>query len=148
MQWTIKVEFTPDGGPTRTHEIGRVTRPIADLRPEEIGLTLAEGREILRGIEGRVIGDQVHVYTLCFRRCVHCGLRQSYKDVRTKCLLTVFGAYRFRGRRIRLCQCRVDRGCSASFFPLGHVIPRRTTPASILPRYIFRRSMPVGAPRR
>jgi hypothetical protein len=128
MQWTIKLEFTPDGGKTISHPIGTITRPIADLRPEEIGLTLAEGHELIRDIERRMISDQIHIYTLCFRRCIHCGQRQPFKDVRTKCVLTVFGAYRFRGRRIRLCRCQVDRGCMASFFPLGHIIPRRTTP--------------------
>jgi hypothetical protein len=128
MKWTIKLEFTPDGGETITHDIGTITRPIADLRPEEIGLTSAEGHEVVRDIERRMIGDQIHAYTLCFRRCPHCGQRQPFKDVRTKCVLTLFGAYRLRGRRTRLCRCQVDRGCASSFFPLGQIIPRRTTP--------------------
>ena len=128
MQWTIKLECTPDGGPTRTYEIGRLTRPIGNLKPEEIGLTLAEGRDVLRDIQRQVIGNQVHFYTLCFSHCVHCGKRQPFKDVRTKCLLTVFGAFRLRGRRIRMCRCQTERGCDASFFPLGHIISRRTTP--------------------
>jgi hypothetical protein len=129
MQWTIKLEFTPDRGETVSHEIGSITRPIADLRPEEIGLSLVEGHELVRDIERRMISDQIHIYALCFRRCSHCRHRQPFKDVRTKCVLTMFGAYRFRGRRIRLCRCQIDRGCTASFFPLGHLIPRRTTPA-------------------
>jgi hypothetical protein len=128
MQWTIKLEFTPDGGETIEREIGTITRPLSDLTPEEIGLTLTEGHELLRDIERRIIGDQVHIYTLCFRQCPHCGQRQPFKDVRSKCVLTVFGAFRFLGRRVRLCRCQVDRGCAASFFPLGHLIPRRTTP--------------------
>ena len=128
MQWTLKLEFTPDGGETVVHEIGSITRPIADLEPEEIGLTLAEGHGLVRDIERRMISDQIHIYTLCFRRCAHCGQRQPFKDVRTKCVLTMFGAYRFRGRRIRLCRCQIDRGCTALFLPLGHLIPRRTTP--------------------
>jgi hypothetical protein len=46
MQLTIKLEFTPDGGKTINHPMGTINRPIADLRPEEIGLTLAEGHEL------------------------------------------------------------------------------------------------------
>jgi hypothetical protein len=87
MRWTFKLEFTPDGGETITHEIGTITRPIADLRPEEIGLTLAEGHEVVRDLERRMISDQIHAYTLCFRRCPHCGHRQAFKD----CARSAFG---------------------------------------------------------
>jgi hypothetical protein len=40
MKWTIRVELTPDGNVPITYEIGTITRPIADLAPEQIGLTL------------------------------------------------------------------------------------------------------------
>jgi hypothetical protein len=57
MQWTIKLEFTPDGGEPIGREIGSITRPFADLKPEEIGLTLAcyctENAPSTRGILGR-----------------------------------------------------------------------------------------------
>jgi hypothetical protein len=39
MKWTIRVELTPDGNPPITYDIGTITRPIADLSPEQIGLT-------------------------------------------------------------------------------------------------------------
>jgi hypothetical protein len=41
-----------------THEIGSINRAVADWRPEEIGLTLLEGHELLRDIERRMISDQ------------------------------------------------------------------------------------------
>jgi hypothetical protein len=44
MKWTIRVELTPDGNPPITYDIGTITRPIADLSPEQIGLTLEEGQ--------------------------------------------------------------------------------------------------------
>jgi hypothetical protein len=96
MQWTIKLEFTPDGGETVVHEIGSITRPIADLEPEEIGWTLAEGHELVRDIERRMISDQIHIYTLCFRRCAHCGQRQGCShEVRSDHVwgLSLSGAY-------------------------------------------------------
>jgi hypothetical protein len=51
MKWTIRVELTPDGNPPITYEIGTITRPIADLYPEEIRLTLEEGQQLLRRIQ-------------------------------------------------------------------------------------------------
>jgi hypothetical protein len=103
--WTIKLEFTPGGGEPQVRQIGTISRSMNDLRPEEAGLTLQEGRELLRGIECQIIANQVHFYTLCFGSCPDCGQRRQFKDVRTKCVQTVFGAYRFRGRGIRTCAC-------------------------------------------
>ena len=37
MKWTIRVELTPDGNDPIAYEIGMITRPIADLAPEQIG---------------------------------------------------------------------------------------------------------------
>jgi hypothetical protein len=51
MKWTIRVELTPDGNPPITYDIGTITRPIADLSPEQIGLTLEEGQQLLRRIQ-------------------------------------------------------------------------------------------------
>jgi hypothetical protein len=62
------------------------------------------------------------------RRRPHCGRQQYFNDVRTKCVQTVHGAYRFRGRRIRSCSCLIQAGFPVSFFPLGNLLPRRTTP--------------------
>jgi hypothetical protein len=56
------------------------------------------------------------------------------KDIRTKCVQTVFGAFRFRGRRYRSCGCRADPDGYRQDFPLGEIIPRRTTPEV---RYLF-----------
>jgi hypothetical protein len=50
MKWTIRLELTPDGNPPITYDIGTITRAIADLSPEEIGLTLEEGQQLLRGV--------------------------------------------------------------------------------------------------
>jgi hypothetical protein len=51
MKWTIRIELTPDGNPPITYDIGTITRPIADLSPEQIGLTLEEGQQLLRRVQ-------------------------------------------------------------------------------------------------
>ena len=134
MKWTIRLELTPDGNPPITYDIGTITRPIADLSPEEIGLTLEEGQQLLRRIQVQIIGGQAHAYALCRSTCEHCGKPKRIKDIRTKCVQTVFGAFRFRGRRYRSCDCRDDPDGYRQDFPLGEIIPRRTTPEV---RYLF-----------
>ena len=81
MKWTIRLELTPDGNPPNTSEIGTVTRSIADLSPEEIGLTLEEGQELLRQLQIQIIASQAHAYALCGRRCAYCGKPKHVKDV-------------------------------------------------------------------
>ena len=71
---------------------------------------------------------------MSWRLCPHWGRLQHFKDVRTKCVQTVHGAYRFRGRRIRACSCLIQAGFPASFFPLSDLIPPRTIPEL---RYLF-----------
>jgi hypothetical protein len=97
MKWTIRVELTPDGNAPFTYDIGTITRPIADLAPEQIGLTLEEGQQILRRVQVQMISSQAHAYALCRQPCVDCGRPRRIKDTRTKCVQTVFGAFRFRG---------------------------------------------------
>ena len=114
--------------------MGTISRPIEDLLPEQVGLSLEEGRQLVQSIEKIMIANQVHAYTLSRQSCSTCGRLQHFKDVRIKCLQTVFGAYRFRNRRIRTCQCMITLGFQTSCFPAGEIIPRRTTPEV---RYLF-----------
>jgi hypothetical protein len=55
MKWTIRLELTPDDNPPITYDIGTITRPIADLSPEEVGLTLEEGQQLLHRIQVQII---------------------------------------------------------------------------------------------
>src|SRR5258708_35767721 len=134
MNWTIRVELTPDGNPPITYDIGTITRPIADLSPEQIGLSLEEGQQLLRRIQVEIIRSQAHAYALCRRAFVDCGRPKRIKDIRTKCVQTEFGAFRFRSRRFRACGCRDHPVGFRQDFPLGEIIPRRTTPEV---RYLF-----------
>jgi hypothetical protein len=84
MRWTLKFELTTDDGKTQVSDVGSIVRSSSDLQPEEVGLTLEEGRLLIRDIECRLIADQVHAYTMSWRRCPHCGRQQHFKGVRTK----------------------------------------------------------------
>ena len=62
MKWTIRIEQTPDGNPPITCDIGTITRPIADLSPEQIGLTLEGGHQLLRRIQVEIMASQAYAY--------------------------------------------------------------------------------------
>jgi hypothetical protein len=141
MKWTIRIELTPDGNKPITCDIGTIPRPIADLSPEQIGLTLEEGQQLLRRVQVQMISSQAHAYALCRRSCEDCGRPKRIKDTRTKCVQTVFGAFQFRGRRYRVCRCRDSPPDARQRFPLGETIPRRTTLARISPKPQVRRTL-------
>src|ERR1035438_89021 len=123
MKWTIRIEFTPDGSAGRSREVGVLTRE--ELRDENIGLTLEEGRRLLQSLEMAIIADQAAYYAECRRPCPNCERPQRMKDLRTKCVQTVFGRYRFRGRRFQACKCFRFVRMPKTLFPLGELIPGR-----------------------
>ncbi len=120
MQWTIRVELTPDGNPPITYDIGTITRPIANLSPEQIGLTLEEGQQLLRRVQVEIIASQAHAYALYRRACVDCGRPKRIKDTRAKCVQMVFGAFRFRGRRYRDIGMRLELLRKAVVMPVTY----------------------------
>jgi hypothetical protein len=89
MKWTIRIELTPDGNKPITRDVGTITRPIADLYPEQVGLSLEEGQQLLRCIQMEILTAQSRGYELCRRPCATCGRLRRIKDVRTKCVQTV-----------------------------------------------------------
>ena len=101
VRWALKLELTTDDGKTQASEVRSIGRSSSDVQHEEVGLTLEEGQLLLRDIVCRLIADQVHACTMPWRRCPHCGRQQYFKDMRTKCVRTVHGAYPLRSRRAR-----------------------------------------------
>lgn len=54
MKYTVHVAITTDEGQTEIREIASVERD--DLTPATLGLTLAEGKAILKGLQEVVVG--------------------------------------------------------------------------------------------
>ena len=47
MEWVVKLEARSGMGEIETIEVGRIKRRVVGLTADEIGLTLAEGKELL-----------------------------------------------------------------------------------------------------
>src|SRR5690348_14148437 len=63
-----------------------------DLKPETLGLTLAEGKVILKGLQAIVLEGQVSAHLPAQRPCPDCGGLRSLKGYHELTLKTVFGA--------------------------------------------------------
>jgi hypothetical protein len=126
MRWTSKLELVRDDGITTTHQLAAITRPMTDLRPEEIGLTLEEGRALVQDVERTIIADQIHAcpFLSYVPRLRELAALQGYTDE-----MRPNGSWILSLPRPphRSCPCQIKLGYSPAFFPLSELIPRRTT---------------------
>ena len=71
MNWKIQVIVIAEDGSQETREIHSIERK--DLKPETLGLTLAEGKAILKEIQQIVVQQQVSSGLAPCRQCPDCG---------------------------------------------------------------------------
>jgi len=84
MQWTIILEATTGWGERTCTPAYALSRPLLDLKPEQIGLTLAEAKTLLARLQERLIGQQANEYALIRRVCPCCRRMQPAKDYKCR----------------------------------------------------------------
>jgi hypothetical protein len=126
MEFRIWVETRLDDRILERELVARVERPACGVGPEEIGLTLDEGKAVLRKVQARIVQTQVDMLGAAHRGCCHCGRNQRVKDLRTRTFRTVFGAVRVSCRRYLRCNCQ--GGIRATIWPLHRQLLPGTSP--------------------
>jgi hypothetical protein len=71
-----------------------VEREATGIGPQELGLTLADGKTVLKQVQARIVQIQIETISAAAKACRNCGRNQRMKDLRTRQLRTVFGARR------------------------------------------------------
>jgi hypothetical protein len=93
MQITIQITVeSNDGQLNVAQEVAHLDR--GTLRPETLGLTLAEVRSILAEIEQTVVEQQAAEFIAQQRACSHCGHERSCKGRHHIVFRTPFGVLR------------------------------------------------------
>jgi hypothetical protein len=87
-----------DGTPPATEQVAAIARD--DLTMASAGLALAEGHEVLSGIQHRLTAAQAAAAAVAGRPCGSCGRARARKDTRHIVLRTLFGT--LRGWRVHL----------------------------------------------
>jgi hypothetical protein len=124
MKYTVHVAITTDEGQTETREIASVERE--DLTPTTLGLTLAEGKAILKALQAVVVEQQMTAYLDTQRPCAHCDNLQRSKGYHTAQVRTVFGTFPVQSLRLYQCPCQPD--AATTFSPLAVLLPEPITP--------------------
>ena len=73
MEFRIWVEARLAGRVLERQLVAQVEREASGIGPEEIGLTLEEGKTVLRQVQARMIQTQVEAVEAAHRNCVQCG---------------------------------------------------------------------------
>jgi hypothetical protein len=126
MEFRIWVEVRLDGRVLDRQLVAQVEREATGIGPEEIGLTLEEGKAVLSQIQAGVIHRQVEALQAAHRKCFQCGRKQRIKDRRRRCLRTIFGVVRVSCRRYLRCRCQ--GGERVTVWPLHGRQASGTTP--------------------
>jgi hypothetical protein len=126
MKWRVMVELTGNDGIVRLHEVSAGGTNTIECSAGTVGLTLADGKRTLAGLQDHLVRAQADEYCRQRRGCSHCGSRRPLKDVRGRRLLSLFGTVEVRAPRFLPCQCAVTRRHTLN--PVAEIMPDRCTP--------------------
>lgn len=128
MRVSILLQITADDGTASpAEEVAAIEK--ATERPEDVGLSLADGRALLAAFQRRVVQAQVASWTVRHRCCEACGARRRSKGCSPVVFRTLYGDVGLNSPRLHRCPCRGGEG-PATVSPLrellpGHVAPER-----------------------
>ena len=97
-----------------------------NLRPETLGLTLEEGKQLLTRVQEIMVTHQATEYVEQHRTCPHCQQRRGNKGQHEIVYRSLFGKLHILSPRLYTCTCQPQQ--KRSFSPLAEVLPERTAP--------------------
>ena len=125
MKLIIEARFEDsDGGSGPPIVVGEIERRDDNL--DDLGLTLAQGRDLLGQVQSRLVSQQAQRWLEQHSRCRRCGQALAHKDTRSIVVRTAFGKIAVPSPRWWSCQCGSD-GRRQTFSPMSKGITHRTT---------------------
>ena len=125
MKWRVVLELVGADRTIAVHELGGGAA-VAEYAPRSIGLTLAQGKQILAETQRHLVRAQTAEHCRRRRVCQRCQATRPLKDVRSRRLVTLFGTVAVKAPRFKPCQCAVT--CRRTLSPVAEIMPDRCTP--------------------
>jgi hypothetical protein len=88
----VKVQLVigaDDGGPDMIHDVAVLEKDCQ--RIEQLGLTLAEAKQLLTQLQQHVVAHQAAAFVTLRSQCEACGAPLQRKEETTRLLCTLFG---------------------------------------------------------
>lgn len=92
-------------GETRCVDVMAFERPNGLRTMVDLGLTLAEARQLLAAIQKQIVAEQAADHTAHVPTCLDCGSSWRVKDYRPRAVATLFGQVIIRLARFRCIAC-------------------------------------------
>lgn len=115
-----------NGESERIEDIAELER--SSPQPETLGLTLAESKTLLQGIQQRMVSEQVAEYMAQFNTCPDCGARRTKKGQHTLVYRTLFGKLNLISPRLYDCACHQPHQARHSSSPLATWLNAHSSP--------------------
>lgn len=96
-------------------------------RPEDLGLSLAEGKALTAAVQHRIVKAQVMSWVDRHRCCEACGARRRSKGSSPVVFRSLHGDVPLASPRLHRCPCQ-DTDGPASLLPLRTLIPGQVAP--------------------
>ena len=105
MAWIVRLVKTEADGEKQSVDVATINRP-ADLGEiATLGLTLADGKLVLSGLQQAIVAAQAEEHTVRRPDCRSCGQVCRLKDYRDHAVATLFGQVTLRLPRFRCAGC-------------------------------------------
>ena len=126
MKWRVMVELAGVAGPVQSYEVSTGGPMTAECSAETLGLSVAQRKTTLAGLQRYLVQAQAEEYCRNRRRCDHCGAQRPLEDFRHRRLASLFGVVEVRAPRFGPRRCGVASRRPIS--PAAEIMPDRCTP--------------------
>lgn len=125
MKFKVQLVIESESGvPLLIQEVAEIEKD--SLQPENLGLTLAEAKELLQNTQHSIASQQITQYQKQQELCSHCGKKLCHKDKRTIVYRTPFGKLQLQSQRLFHCPCTEQP--THTFNPVAKLLKERTSP--------------------
>ena len=105
MAWVLRLVEIGAEGEERCAEVMEISRPDSLDDIADLGLTLADARLVLAGVQREIVAAQARVHAVHRPACQSCGAACRMKDYRQHAIATLFGQVTVRLPRFRCAGC-------------------------------------------
>ena len=126
VQWRVIVELSSAVGAKQVREVYVGGNATPGCSAETLGLSLAESKSVLAGLQRHLVQTQAEEHCQVRRRCPRCGGQRPLKDQRRRRLQSLFGTVEVCAPRFEPCRCSVTLRTILS--PVQEIMPDRCTP--------------------